>query len=1079
MLNRIIIAALRNRMLVLLAGLLVGIVGVVRATRMPIDVLPDLNRPVVTIMTEAHGMVPEDVERLVTWPIEQVVNGATGVYRVRSSSGVGLSVVYVEFDWGTDIYVDRQIVTEKLQLAIPNLPPGIQPVMAPISSIMGQVQLVGFQSTTGETDPIELRRIIDRDVKPRILSLSGIAQLVTIGGQPTELQVVVDADKLRAFDVSLEEVADAVRSTNVNVSGGYLEMGAKGPLVTVTGLLSTPEEVTSAVVRDDPVRSILVSDVAEVLFGPAAIRIGDAGIDGEPGVIMVIMKQPGTDTLALTKKVEAELGSIAKELPGDVVLDPTLFQQAAFIERAIDNVLGAVRDGGFLVALILFVFLLNVRTTLITLSAIPLSIAISALVFAAFGLTINTMTLGGLAVAIGTLVDDAIVDVENVYRRLHENSRRAKPAPILKVVYLASSEVRRPVLYGTLLVTVVYLPLFFLSGIEGRLFAPIGLAYIISVMASTFMALTVTPVMCYYLLGKTQAKQEGYGSRVVVAFRAVAERAVRFSVKRIHAILAVCVVSMLVMAAALSSTGSTFLPPFNEGTAQVNLILPPDTGLDTSNRFGQRLADVLKEVEGVGSVGRRTGRSAGDEHAMPVSVTEAIVNFDPDSSRSREEIIEEIRDRLEEEFPGVATATEQPLAHLLSHLLSGVTAQVAIKVSGPDLSVLRDTAAEIEATLRGIPGVRDLYMEPQVLVDQVEVSPRRADLARFGMGVSELAETVELAMGSEEVSRFQVGQISYPIKVSLEEEDRRNLDQIRGLYLHSSGDAQVRVGDVANVRVSRTPNNINRESVQRRVVVQHNVGGRSLSEVVTDVEAALAPIKERLAAQPGYAVRVSGQFEAQKEATRLILLLSGLSILGMVLILYLHFGSMRIAGLILLTRPIALVGGAAYVVLSGQVLSVATLVGFIALLGMAARNAILLVDHYLHLMREDRVPFGEPMLIRAGQERIVPVLMTALTSGIGLVPLALAADQPGRELLYPVATVIIGGLVTNTLLDFVVMPGLFLRLARGEAERLASRRHSNEEEESLLNKLLPPHEQEELHSSELTPNAALGGIQQS
>lgn len=1057
MLNRIIAAALANRAIVLLIALLVGGYGLFKAANTPIDVLPDLNRPIVTVMTEAHGMVPEDVERLVTWPIEQVMNGATGVFRVRSASGLGLSVVYVEFDWGTDIYLDRQIVAEKLQSAVPALPPDVQPILAPISSIMGQVQMIGFQSKTGETDILELRRRIDRDVRPRILSLSGIAQVITIGGQPSELQVVVDADKLRVFDVTLQEVAEATEGANVNVAGGFLNIGAKGPLVAVSGLLEKPEELTGAVVREDPVRPVRIEDVADVVFGPAAIPTGTAGINGEPGIVMVIMKQPGIDTLALTERVNAELRQIQRELPSDVVIDDGVFQQAAFIERAIDNVLEAVRDGAILVVIILFLFLLNFRTTFITLSAIPLSVAIASLVFAAFGLTINTMTLGGLAVAIGTLVDDAIVDVENVFRRLHQNSRKERKEPVLWVLFAASSEVRKPVMYGTFLVTVVYLPLFFLSGIEGRLFAPIGLAYIISVFASTFVALTVTPVLCYYLLGRRaqQASDEKYGGWLVTRLRAAAATGVHFSTRHVERILAVCVVAFLIIGTLLMNTGSTFLPPFNEGTAQVNIVLPPDASLETSDRFGRRMEDLIKDIDGVASVARRTGRAPQDEHAMPVSVSEAIVNFDPNSTRSREEVIEEIRDKMSYEFPGVAYSAEQPLAHLLSHLLSGVTAQVAIKIAGPDLDVLRDTAAEVEAKVKAIDGVRDLYTEPQVLIDQVEVKPRRTELARQGIGVDTLAETVELAMGGQEVSRLQVGQIAYPIKVRLREEDRQNLSQLAGLYLRRGDASLVRIADVADVRVSKTPNNINRENVQRRIVVQHNVGGRSLGEVVTEVNAALGPVREKLAAMSGYTIRISGQFEAQQEATQLIMSLSALSIVLMVLILYMHFRSMRLAMLVLLTRPVAFIGAGAYVVLSGQVMSVATLVGFIALLGVAARNAILLVDHYMHLMREEGESFSIEMLVRAGQERIVPVLMTALTSGIGLVPLALAADQPGRELLYPVATVIIGGLVTNTLLDFLVMPGLFWRFGCAEAERLASEKLRHEDIEHIRKQLLP------------------------
>jgi CzcA family heavy metal efflux pump len=1057
MLNKIISAALNNRVIILAAALIIGGYGLWSASKMPIDVLPDLNRPIVTIMTEAPGMVPEDVELLVTWPIEQVMNGATGVYRVRSVSGTGLSVVYVEFDWETDIYRDRQIVSEKLQLATPVLPRGVQPFMAPISSIMGQIQLIGFQSRSGTTNPTELRRIIDRDIKPRILSLSGIAQIVTIGGQPTELQVVVDSQKLRTFDVTLAEVEAAVAKGNINVAGGYLNIGAKGPLVTVPGRITGADQLTSAVVRTDSVRPVRLEDVATVALGPAAIRTGSAGINAKPGVIMVISKQPGTDTVALTDRINEELRRVQSDMPEDVVIIDNLFQQAAFIHRAIDNVFDAVRDGGILVVIILFMFLMNVRTTLITLTAIPLSVACAALVFQALGLTINTMTLGGLAVAIGTLVDDAIVDVENVFRRLHENARLKEPKPTLWVIFKASSEIRKPVMYGTLLVTVVYLPLFFLSGIEGRLFAPIGLAYIVSVFASLVVALTVTPVACYYLLGMQKPREKEYGGWLVHQLKRGVEKMINLSIAYPMHVLGVVLAISVGCAMLFATRGSAFLPEFNEGSYQVSLVLEPDSSLDTSDAYGRRLEALLTGIDGIEHVGRRTGRAAGDEHAMPVSVTEAIITVDPNSKRSRDDLLKDIRDRLQDEFPGVVNATEQPLKHLMDHLLSGVTASVAIKISGDNLDVLRETASEVEAAVKQVPGVRDLYVEPQVLIDQVEVKPKREALAIRGLTVEDLAETVNLAMGSEEVSRMQVGRISYPIVVRLEEADRSNLEKLKNLYLRQADGDLVLLSDVAEVGVSKTPNNINRENVERRVVVQHNVEGRPLSEVVADVNLALEPIRKKLGDIPGgYAIRISGQFEAQEKASRLIMMLSILSLAGMLLILYMHFRSTKLAVLVLASRPIAFIGAVAYVVISDQVISIATLVGMIALLGVSARNAILLVDHYLHLMKEEAMPFGKQLIVRAGQERMVPILMTAMTSGIGLVPLALGPGQPGREILYPVATVIIGGLISSTLLDFLVTPGLFWLFGRKESERLVREQSHDDDEgtEKILKSLL-------------------------
>lgn len=1041
MLNRIIAFALKHRLFVVMAALLVAGYGTYTALRMPIDVLPDLNRPTVTIMAEAHAMVPENVERLVTLPIEQMLNGATGVTRVRSSSGLGLSVIQVEFGWDTEIFRNRQIVQEKLQLAKAKLPPEVDVQMAPISSIMGQIQLVGFQSKSGGAEVSAIRALVDQNIKPRLMSISGVAQIVSIGGAPRQMQVTVDADKLRTFDVTMAEVAEAIRNGNLNASGGFMNVGAKGPVITVTGRIELEAQMADAVVKADPERPVRVKDVARVEFGPAAIRTGDAGINAKPGVISVIFKQPGVDTVGLTDRVNKELAELQATLPEDIVIVNDVFQQAEFIHRAIENVEDAVRDGALLVVIILFLFLLNFRTTFITLTAIPLSVATTAIVFSLFGLSINTMTLGGLAVAIGTLVDDAIVDVENVFRRLKQNSARSKPRNPLLVIFNASSEVRNPILIGTLLVVVVYVPLFYLSGLEGKLFSPIGVAYIISTLASLVVSLTVTPVLCYYLLGGKFTASHREDGWLVRKLKVAAGHVICFSMSYPLPILGVLLSVVLSGIFVLATRGSEFLPSFNEGSYQANLILPPDTGLDASNAYGKRLEEVIKEVKGVKHVGRRTGRAEGDEHAEGVNTTEAIVSVDPAAGRSRDAIRDEIQERMEDEFPGAAVAVEQPLAHLLSHLLSGVNAQVAIKIYGPDLEVLRRTSEEIESAIRPIPGVSGLYTQPLVLIDQIEIEPKREKLAAAGLTVKEIAETVELGGGGEELSRINIGQVSYPIIVRLEEKNRRDLQSLRNLQLRTPQGQRILLSDVATVKFSKTPNNINRENVSRRAVVQHNVAGRSLGEVVADVERALEPVKARLAATPGYSIRISGQFEAQAEAERLLIALSFVSLAAMFLILFMHFKSVNLSLQVMMGIPMAFVGAVAYIVVSGQTMSVATLVGLISLGGISARNAILLLDHYIHLMREEGETFSQAMIVRAGQERMVPVLMTALCSGIALVPLALAPDEPGREILYPVATVIIGGLISSTLLDFLFRPGMFWTFGRKDAERLAQEPH--------------------------------------
>jgi CzcA family heavy metal efflux pump len=878
--------------------------------------------------------------------------------------------------------------------------------------------------------------LVDNDLRYRLMAVPGVAKVIVMGGAPRQLQVELDADKLRSFDVTVEEVAAAIDASNHNASGGFLEVGASAPVITLTGLVTEQDELADAIVKRHPTRPVRVRDVGNVAFGPAAIRTGEAGVNGKPGCIAIINKQPGYDTVQLTETVHEVLDSFSAGLAPDLELVPDLFQQADFIHRAIDNVLGAARDGAIMVVVVLFLFLLNFRTTFITLTAIPLSVATTAIVFAAFDLGINTMTLGGLAVAIGALVDDAIVDVENVFRRLKQNAAGPK-LPALGVVFEASCEVRKPIIVGTALVMIVYLPLFFLSGLEGRLFAPIGLAYIISVAASLAVSLTVTPALCVYLLPNFVAKKGDGISPLVRLLNVLASRVIRFSIRHAAHMLAVLAALVTMGVLLLAVRGSQFLPEFNEGVAQINLMLPPETGLPTSDAFGKRKEAILLKIDGVKYAARRTGRAAGDEHAMGANATETIITFADDSTRSRAEMLADILEQLGEAFPGVPVGVDQPLQHLLSHMLSGVKAQVAIKIFGPSLDQLRRLAGEAEAAVKPISGVADLYVEQQVLVPSVQVVPNREQLARHGLSVVELAETIELAMGGEAVSTMLDGQFSYPIVLRLAEKDRSNLARIRELLIHTNG-RSLRLGDVAEVRETRTPSNINRENVSRRIVVQHNVAGRPLGDVVVDVQKALAPVHAQIAELEGYRIEISGQFEAQQAATRRILLLSILSLAIMVLILYLHFGSLNLSLQVLASIPMAFVGAVIYIVVSNQTPSVATLVGLISLGGIASRNAILLIDHYLHMMKHEGMAFGEELIVRAGQERMVPVMMTALTSGIGLIPLALAPGQPGKELLYPVATVIIGGLISCTLLDFIVRPALFSVFGKKEAERLTT-----------------------------------------
>ncbi len=1048
MLNRIIAWCLGHRLLVIVGALALGLWGAVSAQQLPIDVLPDLNRPTVSILSEAHGMVPEEIERQITLPLERALNGATGVTSVRSASSMGLSIVTAEFEWGTDPYRNRQIVQEKLQLAQRELPPHVDPEMAPMTSIMGQVQIVGLRARDGEVDPARLRTIAERDIRLRLLSLPGIATVVLTGGAPLEVQAILDADRLRAHEISVDAVVEGLAKANENASGGMLRHGPTAPMVTVTGRARSPGDLSDAVVGPGGARPVRMSDVGTIEMGPAAIRVGDAGVNAAAGVLLILTKQPGVDTLDLTARIDSELADIAITLPEDVELVPGLYRQADFINRAVHNVEEAVRDGAILVVIVLVIFLLNLRTTFITLTAIPLSLAITTIVFHLFGISINTMTLGGLAVAIGALVDDAIVDVENVFRRLRQNARREDPRSSLSIVFRASAEVRQPILIGTLVVIAVYIPLFAMSGMEGRLFAPIGLAYIISILASLAVALTLTPVLCSLLLPKAAARRSDREGAPVRALQWTAERGIRLSVRHPVAIATLTGALVVIGLGVLATRGTEFLPAFNEGSAQVNLVLPPDTSIEVSDAYGKRLEEVVAPIEGVSALARRTGRAEGDPHAMGVNITEMIVSFDPASRRSRDEIVGDIRERAGEALPGVPLSVEQPLAHLLSAMLSGVQAQVAIKIFGDDLATLRRLAEEVEHLVEDVDGVTDLMVESQVLIDQVRVDPNRERLARYGLRIGDVTRTIEHALEGAYVGRFLEGAMMYPIVVRLRQEDRRSLDDLRGLLLTTPQGDWVRLGDVADVRLEPTPNAVNREDVSRRIVVHHNVTGRSLGEVVADVEAALDPLRAELPS--GYAIRLGGQFEAQESASRTVFLLSFVSLGIMFLVLAMHFRSVNLAVQVLLNIPAAFIGAVAFLLLTNQTLSIATLVGFVSLGGIASRNGILLIDHYLHLLKEESMPFGVEMLVRAGRERIVPVLMTALTSGIALIPLVIAPDEPGRELLYPVASVIVGGLISTTLLDVLLTPGVFQVFGRRAAEAHVARHETDDEQVDAL-----------------------------
>lgn len=1033
MLNSIIRFALQHRLVVLAITLVTLGYGGYVLWHLPIDVFPDLNRPRVTIMTEAPGLAPEEVETLITLPLEAAVHGATGVQAVRSSSDIGLSVIYVEFDWGTDIYVDRQIVAEKIALAADRMPAGVRPQLGPISSIMGQIAVIGMISENGATSPIELRTLADWVVRQRLLTIPGVAQVVTMGGGRLQYQVRVNPELLVKYGLTLLDVERALAASNANATGGYLSWGNSEFLVRSLGRVEQIADLESVVVKADTERPVLLRQVAQVVEG-AQIKRGDAALNGKPAVMITVTKQPGADTRALTDRILQVMSDLQPTLPADVQLDPHVYQQKSFIDLSIHNVIEALRDGGILVVIVLFIFLLNFRTTFITLTAIPLSIVVTGLVFKWLGMSINTMTLGGLAVAIGELVDDAIVDVENIFRRLRENRHSQRPKPAIRVVYEASSEVRNSIVFSTILVVLVFVPLLALGGMEGRLFTPLAVAYIVSIVASLVVSLTVTPVLAFWLLPKARVMHRERDSLLLRILKRIGGVAIRTSVRHPWPILAAVLVAVALSVWTVTRLGRDFLPPFNEGSFYVVTLLPPGTSLEASDRIGAMADERLMAIPGVATVGRKTGRAELDEHIMGVNVNESIVAIDPNSGRSREEILNDIRRELApDRLPGTVVAAEQPLGHLISHMLSGVMAQIGIKVYGDDLSLLRQHAEQVREAVASVPGVADLIVEQQVEIPQLQIVPRRAELARYGLAMNDVNQLIETAMRGHTVSEILRGQRTFDLVVRLDEPYREDPEYLKRLLINLPTGGSVPLASVAEIVRSSGPNTINRENVRRRIVVQCNTSGRDLGSVVADVEQRLAPI--RAALPTGYFLELGGQFESQQSATRTIGLLSIVSFVCMFLALYTLFGSVNLSLQVLAALPMAAIGAVAALVITGQSLTVASLIGFISLAGIASRNGILLIAHYLHLVEYEGEEFTPQMIERAGKERLAPMLMTALTAGVALVPLALAAGEPGKEILYPVATVIIGGLISSTLLDFLVHPALFWCFGRRQAEQ--------------------------------------------
>lgn len=1027
MLDKIIRFSLTHRLLVLVMGIAITGYGLFTLTKMPVDVFPDLNRPTVNIMTEASGMAPEEVETLVTLPLETVLNGLPGVERVRSTTGIGLSVIYVEFGWDTDIYRNRQLVAEKLQLVQEKLPRGILPVMGPIASIMGEIQLLGLSSPEGKVSPLELRTLADWTLRPRLLAVPGVAQVISIGGGVKQYQILLSAERIQKNQLSLDEIEKALSKISMNSTGGYIDLDKKEFLIRNIGTIKSEEDILNSVVGLHLGRPVFVKDIAEVKLGPQ-IKRGDGSVNGKPAVILSVQKQPGANTIELTEKIDHALSDLEKSLPNGVVLNRNLFKQSHFIEAAVDNVKEALRDGTILVFIVLFLFLLNFRTTAITLTAIPLSFLVTAIVFHFFGMSVNTMTLGGLAVAIGELVDDAIVDVENVFRRLKENREHNNPISTLQVVYNASSEVRNSIVFATIIVVLVFLPLFYMSGIEGRLFIPLGVAYIVSLIASLFVSLTITPVLCSYLLVNDKFIKHD-DSKLVKALKKWDKELLTKALDNPKIVFGSTLGLFLASLLLIPLMGKDFLPKFNEGTATIGVLAQPGISLDESNKLGQSAEELLLSIPEIKSVARRTGRAEMDEHAEGVHSSEIDVDF-KNGGRPRAIVLEAMREKLQT-IPGVFFNIGQPISHRLDHLLSGVRAQVAIKIFGSDLAVLRGKAAEIFKSIEGTKGLVDLQIEQQVLIPQVKIQLMREEAASYGIVIGELTETLEKALNGEVIAQVIENQKTFNIFMRFDDSSRANLDLIKATTMKVMPDGRrVSLDKVADVYESQGPNQINRENAQRRIVVSANSSGRDLDSLVKEIQ---NRIQEKVKLPDGYFLEFGGQFESQRSASRLILGLGILSLLGIFLVLYGHFKSSFLAIQIMLNIPMALIGSLVAIFLSDRTFSIATMVAFITLCGIASRNGIMMISHYLHLMKYENESFSKEMVIRGSLERLVPVLMTALTAVLGLLPLALAPGAPGKEILHPLAVVIVGGLISSTLLDMYVTPTIFYYFGKKSA----------------------------------------------
>lgn len=1022
MLNRIIDYSLHNRLLVMAVSLLLILFGSYTASKMEVDVFPDLTAPTVVVLTEAHGMAPEEVERLVTYPIESTVNGATNVRRVRSSSSAGISIVWVEFEWGTDIYKARQIINERMISIAERLPQGAgNPTLAPNASIMGEIMLISI--TADSTSMMDLRTFADWNLRPRLLGTGGVSNVVVIGGEYKQYQVLANPQKMGYYEVSLNELLKAVKESNNNASGGFINEFGNEYIVRGMGRTTDLKELGKSVIKTINNMPVKIEDVAEIKIG-ASSKIGDGSLRGKPAVIMTVLKQPNTNTLALTNKIDSAIADISKTLPKDVHINTKIFRQADFINASISNIQKVLLEGAIFVIVILFLFLMNYRATLISLLAIPVSLVVAILTLKWMGFTINTMSLGGMAIAIGDLVDDAIIDVENVFKRLKENALKpqAEKRNKLAVIYDASIEIRTSVINATFIIIVAFVPLFFLSGMEGRLLAPLGIAFIVALFASLVVAITLTPVLCSFLLtGDKMLLKQHKESWLVQHLNRWYESALTKAMNFKKIILTGAVTLFLLSLFLMFGLGRSFLPEFNEGSLVVSVVSLPGISLAESNKIGTQVEKELLTISEIQITTRRTGRAESDEHAQGVNASEIDAPFIL-KDRDREEFMKEVREKMAG-ISGANITLGQPIGHRIDHMLSGTRANIAIKIFGTDLSKMFSLSNEIKKNIEGIEGLVDIGVEQQVDIPQVQIKARRDMLSKFGISIGEFTEFVDVAFAGEKISEVYEGDKSFDMVLRFNDENRGTIENIRNTLIDTKDGKKVPLHYVADIVSTSGPNTINRENVQRKTVVSVNVTGRDQKSAVEEIK---TKINQNIKLPEGYRIEYGGQFESEAEASKTLLLASLLSLLVIFFILFQEFKNLKLSGIILLNLPLALIGGVLSIFFTSGIISIPAIIGFITLFGIATRNGILLVSHYKHLKEEGRSLYDT--IIQGSKDRLSPILMTALTAGLALIPLAIAGDLPGNEIQSPMAKVILGGLISSTILNLFIIPIVYFIL---------------------------------------------------